>query len=156
MRIDDIGLLCERQVPVPMEIPVVQTVEREVVREVPVEKIVWRDREVPVGVYMDTVHMCACIFAQASVFCTNVCAKGRSAPYTPPRRKYRTSLPFTSLYFPSLPFASLDFTSTCVDRGKCHITSVCARVYACMLFICRTTYHQRGAVCRGAYRGKVH
>lgn len=42
-----------------MEIPVVQTVEREVVREVPVERIVWRDREVPVGVYMDTVHMCA-------------------------------------------------------------------------------------------------
>ena len=149
MRIDDIGLLCERQVPVPMEIPVVQTVEREVVREVPVEKIVWRDREVPVGVYMDTVHMCACIFAQDFVFVTNVCAKGRRAPYTP-RRIYRTSLPVTSLYFPSPTFASLDFTSICVDRGKCHITSVRARVYA--YFICRTTYHQRGAVCCGAYR----
>jgi hypothetical protein len=132
-----------------MEIPVVQTVEREVVREVPVERIVWRDREVPVGVYMDTVHMCACIFAQAFVFVTNVCAKRRRAPCTP-RRKYRTLLPVTSLYFPSLPLASLDFTPICVNRGKCHITSVCARVYA--YFICRTTYHQRSAVCRGAYR----
>lgn len=57
MQIDDIRLLCARQVPVPMEIPVVQTVEREVVREVPVERIVWRDREVPVGVCIDTVHL---------------------------------------------------------------------------------------------------
>jgi hypothetical protein len=31
-----------------MEIPVIKTVEREVVKEVPVERIVWKDREVPV------------------------------------------------------------------------------------------------------------
>jgi hypothetical protein len=96
-----------------MEIPVVQTVEREVVREVPVERIVWRDREVPVGVYMDTVHMCACIFAQAFVFVfvlLPMCArKGAVLPVLRGENTalYFPSLPCTSLHFPSRPLTSL-------------------------------------------------
>ena len=49
------------QVPVPMEIPVVQVVTKEVVKEVPVERIVWQDREIPVGACISTIHVCVCV-----------------------------------------------------------------------------------------------